>query len=59
MRHISTGDLSCGQASRLIKELADTDESTYVLRYRKPIAVVISNERYERLMSEGINPSEH
>lgn len=39
--------------------VADKDEPAYVLRYGKPIAVVISNERYERLMSEGIDPSEH
>ena len=59
MRHINIGDLSRGQASRLIKEVAEKDEPAYVLRYGKPIAVVISNERYERLMSEGIDPSEH
>ena len=59
MRHINIGDLSRGQASRLIKEVADKDEPAYVLRYGKPIAVVISNERYERLMNEGIDPSEH
>ncbi|MDF2419354.1 hypothetical protein [Trueperella pyogenes] len=59
MRHINIGDLSRGQASRLIKEGAEKDEPTYVLRYGKPIAVVISNERYKRLMSEGIDPSDH
>lgn len=59
MRHINIGDLSRGQASRLIKEVAARDEPAYVLRYGKPIAVLISNERYERLMDEGIDPSEH
>ncbi|MDK7200410.1 hypothetical protein [Corynebacterium amycolatum] len=33
MRHINIGDLSRGQASRLIKEVADKDEPAYVLRY--------------------------
>ncbi|MDK6275083.1 type II toxin-antitoxin system Phd/YefM family antitoxin [Pseudoglutamicibacter cumminsii] len=59
MRHINIGDLSRGQASRLIKEVAEKDEPAYVVRYGKPIAVLISNERYERLMEEGIDPSEH
>lgn len=59
MRHINIGDLSRGQASRLIKEAAEKDEPAYVVRYGKPIAVLISNERYERLMEEGIDPSEH
>lgn len=59
MRHINIGDLSRGQASRLIKEMAKKDAPAYVMRYGKPIAVLISHERYERLMTEGINPSEH
>lgn len=59
MRHINIGDLSRGQASRLIKKVAEKDEPAYVLRYGKPIAVLISNERYERLMDKGIDPSEH
>ncbi|MDK7122774.1 type II toxin-antitoxin system Phd/YefM family antitoxin [Schaalia turicensis] len=59
MRHINIGDLSRGQASKLIKEAVEKDEPAYILRYGKPIAVLISNERYERLMNEGIDPSEH
>lgn len=59
MRHINIGDLSRGQASKLIKEAVEKDESAYILRYGKPIAVLISNDRYERMMNEGIDPSEH
>lgn len=59
MRHINIGDLSRGQASRLIKEATEKDEPAYILRYGKPIAVLISHDRYERLMNEGIDPSEH
>lgn len=59
MRHINIGDFSRGWASCLIKEVAEKDESAYVLCYGKPIAVLISNERGERLMEEGIDPSEH
>lgn len=59
MRPINIGDLSRGQASRLIKEVSVKDEPAYILRYGKPIAVLISHERYERLMNEGIDPSEH
>lgn len=59
MRHINIGDLSRGQASKLIKEAVEKDEPAYILRYGKPIAVLISNDRYERMMNEGIDPSEH
>lgn len=57
MRHINIGDLGRGQASRLIKEISEKDEPAYVLRYGKPLAVVISHERYQRLVKEGKNPS--
>lgn len=59
MRHINIGELGRGQASRLIKEVSEKDEAAYVMRYGKPLAVMISHERYERLMNEGIDPSEH
>lgn len=59
MRHINIGELSRGQASRLIKDAVEKDEPAYVLRYGKPLAVLISHERYERLIDEGIDPSEH
>lgn len=59
MRHINIGELSRGQASHLIKDAVEKDEPAYVLRYGKPIAVLISHERYERLMKEGVDLSEH
>lgn len=38
-----------GQSSKLLRELADKDQTAYILKNGKPIAVVFSNERYERL----------
>lgn len=59
MCRINIGVISQGKASCLIKETAKRDEFAYVLRYSKPIVVPISHERYEQLMNEGIDPSEH
>lgn len=59
MTHINIGDLGRGQASKLLKQVADRDEVAYVHRYGKPLVVVMSNERYERLVNDGVNPSEH
>ena len=59
MRHINVGDLGRGQASRLIRHVAEEDETAYVSRYGKPLVVIISVERYERLMKEGIDVNEH
>ncbi|MCT1443099.1 MULTISPECIES: type II toxin-antitoxin system Phd/YefM family antitoxin [Corynebacterium] len=59
MKHINIGDLGRGQASKLLKEVADGDDVAYVLRYGKPLVVVMSHERYERLMEDGVDPNEH
>lgn len=59
MRQSNLATPSRGKASRLINELANSDKSIYVLRYGKPTAVLISYERCERLIHEGIDPSEH
>lgn len=59
MMHINIGELNRGQAAKLLKEIADDDKVSYVQRYGKPFAVVISHERYERLLQDGIDISEH
>lgn len=58
MRHINIGELGRGQASKLLKQIADEDEVSYVLRYGKPLVVVMSNDRYERLINDGVDPNE-
>ena len=43
------------QSSKLLRELADNDKTAHVLKNGKPIAVVLSKERYERLLEVGID----
>lgn len=59
MTHINIGELNRGQAAKLLKDVADRDRVAYVQRYGKPLAVVISNERYERLIEDGIDICEY
>lgn len=59
MTHINIGELNRGQAARLLKDVADQDKAAYVQRYGKPLVVVISHERYERLIEDGIDICEH
>ena len=50
-------DFLRGQSSKLITKLSDEDRAAFVLKNGKPIAVLISNERYERLLKSGIDLS--
>lgn len=59
MDHYNMSDLLKGQASKIITKIADEDTSGFVLKNGKPLAVIISNERYERLLREGIDINEY
>ncbi len=52
-------DFLRGQSSKLITKLSDEDKAAFVLKNGKPIAVLISNERYERLLKSGIDITEY
>jgi len=54
MEHHNIGDFLRGQSSKILTSLAESDKTAFVLKNGKPIAVVMSNERYERLLKAGI-----
>lgn len=39
-----------GQASKIIRKISEEDETALVLKHGKPLAVVISIEKYNRLL---------
>ena len=55
MQHFNIGEFNRGQSSKLLRELAENDKTAYILKNGKPLAVVISNARYERLLEDGID----
>jgi hypothetical protein len=55
MQHFNIGEFNRGQSSKLLRELAENDQTAYILKNGKPIAVVLSNQRYERLLEAGID----
>ena len=59
MEHFNMSDCLRGQASRIITSISKEDKTGYVLKNGKPIAVLISNDRYERLLKEGIDVNEY
>lgn len=58
MEHYNMSDFLRGQSSKIFTAISNEDKSGFVLKNGKPVAVVISNERYERLLKAGIDINE-
>lgn len=59
MEYYNMSDFLRGQASKIITSVSDEDKTGFVLKHGKPMVVIISNERYERLLKEGIDINEY
>lgn len=59
MEHLNIGEFNRGQASKLIRGISEKDTAAFVQKNGKPIAVVISYDRYERLLKNGIDINEY
>ena len=58
MEHLNIGEFNRGQSSKLIRNLVEKDNAAFIQKNGKPIVVVISYERYERLLKSGIDINE-
>lgn len=59
MEHYNIGEFNRGQSSKLIRGLSEKDKTAFILKNGKPIAVVLSYERYERLLAAGVDINEY
>ena len=59
MEHLNIAEFNRGQSSKLIRGLVADDKTAFIQKNGKPIAVVMSNARYERLLKEGIDINEY
>lgn len=59
MEHFNIGEFNRGQSSRLIRGLSEKDTTAFILKNGKPVAVMLSYERYERLLAAGIDINEY
>ena len=59
MEHLNIGEFNRGQSSKLIRNLVEKDNAAFVQKNGKPIAVIISYERYERLLKAGIDINDY
>lgn len=55
IEHFNIGEFNRGQSSKIIRGLAEEDKTAFVLKNGKPIAVVMSYERYQRMFEKGID----
>ena len=56
MEHLNIAEFNRGQSSKLIKGLVDN--TAFIQKNGKPIAVVMSYERYQRMFEQGIDINE-
>lgn len=59
MEHYNMSYFLKGQSSKIITSISKDDKAGFILKNGKPMAVVISNERYERLLKAGIDIMEY
>ena len=59
MEHYNMSDFLRGQASKIITAVAEEDKTGFILKNGKPLAIVMSNDRYERLLKAGIDINEY
>ncbi len=55
IEHMNIGEFNRGQASKLIRSLVEKDKTAFIQKNGKPMAVVISYERYQRMFEKGID----
>ncbi len=59
MQHLNIGEFNRGQSSKLIRGLVEDDKAAFIQKNGKPMAVVMSYERYMRLLEKGIDINEY
>lgn len=55
MEHYNITELLRGKSSKIITKIATEDTSAFILKNGKPMAVIISHDKYLRLLASGID----
>lgn len=58
MEYINIGELNHGQSSKIVRRLVERDGTALIQKNGKPVAVLISYERYQRMFERGIDVTE-
>ena len=54
MEHLNIAEFNRGQSSKLIKGLVENDNTAFIQKNGKPIAVVMSYERYHGCLNREL-----
>jgi prevent-host-death family protein len=55
MQHFNMADFLRGKSSQLLTALSQEDTTAYIQKHGKPIAVVLSYDRYKRMRAAGFD----
>jgi len=59
MEHHNMAEFLRGQSSKILTRLSKEDKTAFIHKNGKPIVIVISNDRYERMLKEGVDINEY
>jgi len=59
IEHLNIAQFNRGQSSKVLKKLVEEDKTGFIMKNGKPLAVVISYDRYKRLLEEDIDVNDH
>ena len=59
IEHLNIAEFNRGQSSKLIRDLVAKDNVAFVQKHGKPKAVIISYERYLRLLEREVDVNEY
>ena len=59
IEHLNIAEFNRGQSSKLIRDLVAKDKVAFVLKHGKPMALIISYERYKRLLEREVDINEY
>jgi prevent-host-death family protein len=59
IEHLNIAEFNRGQSSKLVKDLVAEDKVAFIQKHGKPMVVVISYERYKRLLEQEVDINEY
>ena len=59
IEHLNIAEFNRGQSSKLMRDLVAEDKVAFIQKHGKPMAVVISYERYKRLLEREVDINEY
>jgi len=59
MEHHNIADFLRGKSSKILRHLSEEDKTSFIHKNGKPLVVVMSNERYERMKRAGVDINDY